>query len=106
MVWTTYKEKVKRLSQRIVEAQRPIRILDAIKWDPSVEQELKKGKFRHMPKIGPEEYARIEIGYEPKAKIEELEGIAKDTQLSLGADDSLGKLLCSIDGSHLIASRM
>ena len=33
MVWTTYKEKIKRLSQRIVDTQKPIRILDAIQWD-------------------------------------------------------------------------
>ena len=41
MVWVTSKEKIKRLSGRIVEAQKPIRILDAIKWDHSVEEALR-----------------------------------------------------------------
>ena len=40
MVWSTQKEKIKKLSERIVDAQRPIRILDAIKWDASIEEEL------------------------------------------------------------------
>ncbi|HUP56860.1 MAG TPA: tyrosine/phenylalanine carboxypeptidase domain-containing protein, partial [Bdellovibrionota bacterium] len=94
MVWTTYKEKVKRLSQRIVEAQKPIRILDAIKWDPSIEAELKKSKFRHMPKVGPEHYARIELGYDPKAKDDELADIVKDIDATLG-EDEIARLLKS-----------
>lgn len=31
---------IQELSQRIVEAQRQIRILDSIKWDESVKQEF------------------------------------------------------------------
>ena len=46
MVWSTQKEKIKKLSERIVDAQRPIRILDAIKWDSSIEEELRKSKFK------------------------------------------------------------
>ena len=34
----TYRETVRALSDRLVEAQRPIRILDSIKWDESIEQ--------------------------------------------------------------------
>ena len=68
MVWTTYKEKVKRLSQRIVDAQRPIRVLDAIKWPSHIDAELKKSKFKIMPKIGPDEYAKMNLGFDPKKK--------------------------------------
>ncbi len=96
MVWTTYKEKIKRLSQRIVDAQKPIRILDAIKWDPSVEQALRKSKFKLMPKVGPEYYQKIPLGYDPAGKIEEFEGIIADTRASLGAEDEVGKLLCKV----------
>jgi hypothetical protein len=34
--WRSYKERLARLAQRLVDAQRPIRILNAIKWDPTV----------------------------------------------------------------------
>ena len=110
MVWTTYKEKIKRLSQRIVEAQKPIRILDAIKWGSHVEAELRKSKFKQMPKFGAEDYRKMDLGYEPEVKIQELADIIKDIDTSLGADDSLGLLLKKmaeeyIDVVHMIQNR-
>src|SRR3954468_8842599 len=79
MVWTTYKEKVKRLSQRIVDAQKPIRILDAVKWDPSIEQELRKSKFKSIPKVDAEYYQKAELGFDADFKLSELADIANDT---------------------------
>ncbi len=93
MVWSTTKEKVKRLSERIVEAQRPIRILDAIKWEPWVEEKLKKSKYKDIPKLGPEYYEKLELGYDPRAKIDELREIITQVDLDLGSDDALGGLL-------------
>jgi uncharacterized protein (TIGR02421 family) len=101
MVWTTYKEKIKRLSLRIVEAQKPIRILDAIKWDPSIEQDLRKSKFREMPKIGPEYYEKFPLSFDAEKKKEELRDIITDIQLSLGADDSIARLLVSISQQYV-----
>ncbi|MCM2276735.1 MAG: flavohemoglobin expression-modulating QEGLA motif protein [Oligoflexia bacterium] len=106
MVWTTYKEKVKRLSKRMVEAQRPIRVLDAIKWDHAVEQHLRKHRFREMPKIGPEYYAGIPLGFEPDGKIEELEALIGDIDLELGAGDQLGELLKRITREYADVVRM
>ena len=40
-----YHEIIRALSGRLVEAQTPIRVLDAIKWDDSVRQ----GFWRHVP---------------------------------------------------------
>lgn len=95
-MWTTYKEKVKKLSQRIVDAQKPIRILDAIKWDPKIEAELKKGKFKVLPKIDADYYRKEALGYDPQVKLAELAEIAKDVQLTLGEKDELGRLLVTI----------
>src|SRR3954468_2248086 len=90
MVWSTSKEKIKRLSQRIVEAQKPIRILDAIKWDPSIEAELKKSKYKRMPLLGPEYYQTISLGFDPDKKKEELSDIINDISATLGTEDSIG----------------
>lgn len=106
MVWTTYKEKIRRLSQRIVDAQRPIRILDAIKWDGSIEQELRKGKFKQMPKVGTEYYASIELGFDPSAKLEELAGIAQDIGPTLGKADPVGALLLKITEQYIDVVQM
>jgi uncharacterized protein (TIGR02421 family) len=110
MVWTTYKEKIKRLSHRIVEAQRPIRILDAIKWDSSFEVELKKGRFKTMPKIGADYYKKSDLGFNTELKLEELAQLAKDIESTLGREDSIGQLLKTIaeqyiDVVHLLLSR-
>ena len=110
MALTTYKEKVKRLSQRIVDAQKPIRILDAVKWDSSLEHELKKGRFKVMPKIDSDYYNKTPLGYDTNAKLEELEDLAKDIEASLGKDDHLGVLLKGIaeqyrDVVHMLLHR-
>ncbi len=106
MTWTTYKEKIRRLSQRIVDAQKPIRILDAIKWDPSIEQDLRKSHFKHMPKVGPEYYAKIDLGFDPQKKLDELGDIAKDIEASLGPDDSIAKLLKAITTEYILVVEM
>jgi uncharacterized protein (TIGR02421 family) len=91
--WTTYKEKVKLFSERIVEAQRPIRILDAVKWEPSFEEKVRKSKFKDMPKIGPDQYALIPLGFDPVKKIEEFKAIVEDLETAFGAGDELGDYL-------------
>ena len=101
MVWTTYKEKIKRLSLRIVDVQKPIRILESIKWDPAVESELKKGRYRHMPKVGPDYYEKLGMGFDPKKKLEDLEEISKDIQSSLGDQDDIGNLLKKITDQYV-----
>src|SRR4051812_32504218 len=49
--WRSYKEVVSQLATRIVEAQRPIRVLNAIRWDDSVEDQLRKSRYKEMPKV-------------------------------------------------------
>src|SRR5439155_22803750 len=54
--WTSYKEKVRHLSDRIVAAQRDIRVLEAVRWDDEAEEAVVKSRFRELPKVGPEWY--------------------------------------------------
>ena len=86
MVDLAMKEKVKRLSQQIVEIQRPIRILDAIKWDPRIELELKKSRFKEMPQLSSEDYQKIELGFHPVKKMEELKEVLDSIEPILGSD--------------------
>jgi uncharacterized protein (TIGR02421 family) len=91
--WVSYKEQVARLASRIVEAQRPIRILNAIKWEAQHEERFFKSRFREVPNVTPEAYASIELGFEPRAKAEEFEEIARDIEGDLGPDDDIGRIL-------------
>jgi uncharacterized protein (TIGR02421 family) len=106
MIWTTYKEKIKRLSQRLVEAQRPIRILDSIKWDGSIEEELRKSRFKQIPRLDAGYYAGIGLGFDPAAKLAELADIAHDVDASLGATDSLGQLLKTMAEQYMDVVQM
>lgn len=106
MVWTSYKEKVKAISDRIVEAQKPIRILDSIKWDPETEAQFRKSKYKDVPKVDAAYYAKLELGYDPTRKIEELQAIRIDNQREVGKDDSIGKLLTTIIDEYIDVVKM
>lgn len=92
-VWTTYKEKLAHLSGLVVRAQKPIRILDAIKWDEDVGRRLIENRFTKLPAVGPKYYERNPLRFDPAAKIEEFEDIKRRTRKLLGEDDELAKIL-------------
>jgi uncharacterized protein (TIGR02421 family) len=105
--WRSYKEVVSQLASRIVEAQRPIRVLNAIRWDDGVEAQLTKSKYKELPKV---DYSAIELGFDPREKATEFELIAKDIETSLGESDALGRIMVATaleyrDVVHMLASR-
>lgn len=91
--WRSYKETVAALAQRIVDAQRPIRVLQALRWDPAIEDAFRKSRYRELPRVGPEEYARVDLGFDPRAKTDEFEAIMRDAERELGARDPIGEIL-------------
>ena len=48
-----YQLVIRSLSDRIVEAQSPIRILDAIKWDDSLREEFFRKRCKAFPTWAP-----------------------------------------------------
>ncbi len=88
--WRSYKEIVSQLAGRIVDAQRPIRVLNAIRWEDSVEESFRKSKYKEMPKV---DYGSIELGFDPREKIDTFEVIARDIQRELGDEDAIGKIM-------------
>ena len=106
MVWVSYKEKIKNLSERIVEAQRPIRVLDAIKWDAKIELDFFAGKGRRLPKVDAEYYARHTLDFDVRKKDAELAEISLDVKNQLGAEDEMGKLLISMAEEYREVVRM
>lgn len=90
--WLSYKERVSRLAQRLVDAQRPIRVLNAIKWDNSVFEGFRDSGWRKLPAVTAEDYARISLGFDPVSKQAEFAGIIQDVQADLG-NDGIGNIL-------------
>lgn len=104
--WRSHKEQIAQLAQRLVEAQRPIRILQSLRWDPSIEDAFRKSKYRELPKIGPDEYAHIDLGFEPRRKLEELEAIMQLAENELGKKDTIGQLLVTTASEYRDVVRM
>jgi uncharacterized protein (TIGR02421 family) len=70
----------------LVNAQRPIRILNAIKWDPSIFEAFRQSKWREMPPIDDSYYARLPLDFDPNTKSEELIALERDVLQELGSD--------------------
>ena len=80
-----YLETVRVLSDRIVEAQKPIRILDAIKWDLSIKDGFFESGCRELPKIDCDYYREAcPLGFEPQQKRREFHEIERDINRQLG----------------------
>jgi uncharacterized protein (TIGR02421 family) len=93
--WRSYKERVALIAQRIVEAQRPLRVLNSIKWPPDVFERFAASGFREMPHVGPAEYERIALGFDPATKVEEFRVIEDTVARELGSGDAIGRILAS-----------
>jgi uncharacterized protein (TIGR02421 family) len=91
--WRSYKEIVAQLAGRIVEAQRPIRVLQALRWDDGVEEQFFKAKQREMPKVDASYYEGVELGFGPREKVEEFEELARDINRELGNADAIGQIM-------------
>ena len=92
--WTSYKERVRQLSDQLVDAQRPIRIRDAIQWDDSIEQQVTACRFKKLPQVDAEYYRQHRpLPYVPADKIEEFARIERAILDGLGAEDAIGRIL-------------
>ncbi len=60
----TYEETIRAVSDAIVEAQGPVRILNAIKWDDEVRDAFFASGFREQPAVDADWYASRELGFD------------------------------------------
>ncbi len=97
--WRSYKEVLARLAQRLLDAQRPFRILNALRWQPSAEDPFVRSKGRELPVV---EYD-ADLGFDPEAKRAELVELGKDVEKELGPKDELGRILKdSVEDYHRV----
>jgi uncharacterized protein (TIGR02421 family) len=90
---TDYQQTVKDLSERIVKAQQPIRVLDAIKWDLSIQQDFFANNFSKLPKITKEYYDKNPLNFSVEDKTAEFYQIESDIRRLLGQFNSVGNIM-------------
>ncbi len=88
-----YQQTIRELSERLVQAQRPVRVLDAIKWGAETKDEFFKNKFKKLPIIDAAYYRKLPLNFDVEAKKEELYGIERDVRRQLGQFSAIGSIL-------------
>lgn len=88
-----FNQVVRGLSDRLVEAQRPIRILDALKWSEEIKQEFFANHFKKLPNVTVEYYQNNPLRFEPDEKIEEFAMIERDIRRELGQFNEVGMIM-------------
>src|SRR5579871_1105143 len=94
------------LSDRIVKAQQPIRILDALKWGPEIQQAFFKSKFKELPPVDVSYYEKNPLPYDPEKKKEEFYEIERDIRGQLGQFSGVGKIMQRICREYREVVRM
>lgn len=89
-----YEQAILELSERIVAAQKPIRILDALKWDAEVEEYFFKHKCKKLPEINSDYYQRKNpLSFDPVKKIQEFREIDHSIRRKLGQYSGVGSVM-------------
>ncbi len=86
-------ESIQELSQRIIDAQRSIRILDLIKWDDSIKQDFFKHKCQKLPAVNEKYYQNKPLPFDPHEKTNEFRLIMRDSQNKFGQYSPITRLL-------------
>jgi uncharacterized protein (TIGR02421 family) len=71
---------IRRLSDRLASAQRPLRILDAVRWDEEVEQSFFASGCRELPRIDRAWYLARALPFDVQEKLDELATLRRDVQ--------------------------
>ncbi|MDO8954892.1 MAG: flavohemoglobin expression-modulating QEGLA motif protein [Gammaproteobacteria bacterium] len=99
-------QTIRELSDRIVVAQRPIQILDAVKWGPEIKQEFFKNKCKELPKIDASYYQNRPLAYDIHDKKTEFQGIERDINRLLGQFSGVGSIMLRMCQEYRQALRM
>lgn len=90
---TPLQQEVRLLSDRIVEAQRPIRILDALKWDDRIRIDFFNKQAKELPMLDKDYYHQRPLPFDTELKKQELYAIERDVRKKLGQFSGVGTIM-------------
>ncbi len=88
-----FKNIIRNLSDQIVTAQTPIRILNALKWPNEIKEQFFKDKCKEMPQIDSAVYQLIPLEFDPAAKTNEFYAIEREIRRRLGQFSGIGNIM-------------
>ncbi len=89
----TYEETVRAISDAIVDAQGPVRILNAIKWDDEVREAFFASGLKEQPKVDADWYTARDLGFDLDAARDRFLDIELRINTSLGTTSTMAQLL-------------
>jgi uncharacterized protein (TIGR02421 family) len=101
-----YQESLKQLSESLIAIQKPILILDAIKWPQSTEQQFFRDKAEKLPAVNRDFYLRNPINFDPAVKSTELSQLHQQVEHRLGKNDPLGNILAATIEQYLTVIKL
>lgn len=101
-----YHNTIRTLSGRLVEAQTPIRVLDAIKWDDSIRKGFIKAKGKEMPAVDRSYYDNRPLAFDSTAKKLEFQNIERDITRQLGQFNPVGQIMRRMCKEYRMVIRM
>ena len=101
-----YQQTIRALSERIVQAQTPIRVLDAIKWDDAVGKAFLKGKGKVMPAVDRAYYDNRPLPFDSAGKKLEFQNIERDITRQLGQFNPVGQIMRRMCKEYRMVIRM
>ncbi|RYZ98510.1 MAG: DUF1704 domain-containing protein, partial [Moraxellaceae bacterium] len=98
-----YLERLRGLSNQLVALQKPIRILDAIKWPADIEMNFRNNGGRELPKLGNDFYQKQKLAFDTDKVYSQLKELKSEVRKQLGKGDPLGHILqATIDQYQIV----
>ncbi|MCC6076876.1 flavohemoglobin expression-modulating QEGLA motif protein [Pseudomonas sp. GCM10022188] len=101
-----YRQTIRALSDRLVEAQTPIRVLDAIKWDDSIRESFLKGRGQKLPVVDRAYYQNRPLSFDPDDKKQQFQQIERDITRQLGQFSPVGQIMRRMCREYRMVIRM
>ena len=87
------KERLSEISKMLIEAQRKITILDAIKWTDKIQEDFFKNHCKKLPKVDRAYYEAMPLPFDVNVKKEEFRQIICYTQRYFGNFSPMSRLI-------------
>lgn len=97
-----YQARVKALSDRLIGLQKPIRILDAIKWPARFERDFIASGGTQMPPVDRAYYERVSLNFQSDSLRAQFKDLRSDVRRTLGHEDGLGSILRATIDQYLL----
>lgn len=101
-----YLSHLKTLSDRLVALQKPIQILDAIKWPAHFEHTFLANHGKTMPSVDADFYLQNPLSFDDKLLYQAFIQLRKDIKRLLGRNDGLAKIMLKTVEQYLIVIDM